>query len=250
MKIYPTRESMMQDTVRDPEGTMSYVTGSGSLFLKVPQGWKEIQLGSLVYLSNNIIPQDEPQAASHMTGATLERVHTVKERLSLVALNQPHTGDMMGLDMADRMCYEQAKAMGLTPNYRAFMSSNRQDLVHVVYPGFRESLPISNLRGDVMFRNWRSIFTGEGAPVKATIPIYSFDGRDVLADPFWPQKSIWHGSTSRGLRVVDKHCETWRADHVSVTGQSSSLSSGLLGQQTRSCSSEFIVLCIETHKNP
>lgn len=63
-----------------------------------------------------------------------------------MALNQPHSGDMMGLDVADRLCYEQAKAMGLPPNYRAFVSSHRQDLVHVVYPGFRETLPITNLR--------------------------------------------------------------------------------------------------------
>lgn len=63
-----------------------------------------------------------------------------------MALNQPHSGDMKGLDVADRMCYEQAKAMGLPANYRAFVSSHRQELVHVVYPGFRETLPITNLR--------------------------------------------------------------------------------------------------------
>ncbi|KAA8580544.1 hypothetical protein FQN60_013502 [Etheostoma spectabile] len=229
LKTFASRESMMQHTARDAEGTLAYVTTTGSLFLKVSQGWKEIQLGSLIYLSNNIIPQDE---------------------LNLVALNQPHSGDMMGLDVADRMCYEQAKAMGLAPNYRAFISSQRQDLVHVVYPGFRETLPVTNLRGDLMFRNWRSVFNGDGGPLDARIPIYSFDGRDVLADPFWPQKSIWHGSTSRGFRVVDKHCETWRADHMSVMGQSSSLTSGLLlGQDTRSCSNQYIILCIETHKN-
>lgn len=67
-------------------------------------------------------------------------------QLNLVALNQPHSGDMMGLDTADRLCYEQARAMGLPPNYRAFISSHRQDLAHVVYPGFRETLPITNLR--------------------------------------------------------------------------------------------------------
>lgn len=130
-----------------------------------------------------------------------------------------------------------------------------------------------------MFSNWKLIFNGDGGPMDARVPIYSFDGRDVLADPFWsvdliriviracccsaiscrvhvlrrplvrPQKSIWHGSTSRGLRAVDKHCETWRADHISVAGQSSSLTSGLLlGQQTRSCSNQYILLCIETHK--
>uniref|UniRef100_A0A3P9H3Q4 Collagenase NC10/endostatin domain-containing protein n=1 Tax=Oryzias latipes TaxID=8090 RepID=A0A3P9H3Q4_ORYLA len=173
-------------------------------------------------------------------------------KLTLVALNQPHSGDMMGLDVADRMCYEQAKAMGLAPNYRAFISSHKQDLVHVVYPGFRETLPVTNLRVwfGLFLSNWRSIFSGNGGSFSPRIPIYSFDGRDVLLDPFWPKKSIWHGSTSRGLRMVDKHCETWRADDLSVTGQSSSLTSGLLlGQQTRSCSNEYIVLCIETHKN-
>ncbi|XP_035474749.2 collagen alpha-1(XVIII) chain isoform X2 [Scophthalmus maximus] len=251
MKMFASRDRMMQQTVKDAEGTLAYVMATGSLFLKVPLGWKEIQLGSLIYHSSNIIPQDEPRVAYQIRGDTMERISSVKERLNLVALNQPHSGDMMGLDVADRMCYEQAKAMGLAPNYRAFVSSHRQDLVHVVYPGFRDTLPVTNLRGDVMFRNWRSIFSGDGGPVNSRIPIYSFDGRDVLADPFWPQKSIWHGSTSRGFRVVDKHCETWRADHVSVTGQSSSLSAGLLlGQQTRSCSHEYIVLCVETHKNP
>ncbi|CAJ1081663.1 collagen alpha-1(XVIII) chain-like isoform X2 [Xyrichtys novacula] len=249
LRTFTTREIMMQHTVRDAEGTLAYVTGTGSLFLKVSSGWKEIQLGSLIYLSNNIIPQDEPRVAYQTRGDTTERVRSRTERLNLVALNQPHSGDMMGLDTADRMCYEQAKAMGLPTNYRAFISSHRQDLVHVVYPGFRETLPVTNLRGDIMFRNWRSIFNGEGGPIRSRIPIYSFDGRDVLADPFWPQKSIWHGSTAGGLRVLDKHCETWRADHVSVMGQSSSLTSGLLlGQQTRSCSNQYIVLCIETHK--
>ncbi|XP_031706024.1 collagen alpha-1(XVIII) chain-like isoform X1 [Anarrhichthys ocellatus] len=250
LKTFASRESMMQHTARDAEGTLMYVTATGSLFLKVSQGWKEIQLSSLIYLSNNIVPQDEPRASYQIRGDTMERIRSVNERLTLVALNQPHSGDMMGLDVADRMCYEQAKAMGLAPNYRAFISSHRQDLVHVVYPSLRETLPVTNLRGDVMFRNWRSIFNGDGGPLDARIPIYSFDGRDVLADPFWPQKSIWHGSTSGGLRVVDKHCETWRADHMSVMGQSSSLTSGLLlGQQTRSCSNQHIVLCIETHKN-
>lgn len=41
-----------------------------------------------------------------------------------------------------------------------------------------------------MFRNWRSIFNGDGGPMDARIPIYSFDGRDVLADPFWSVDSI------------------------------------------------------------
>lgn len=243
---------MMQHTLRDAEGTLAFVSTTSSLFIKVSQGWKEIQLGSLLYLSNNIIPQDEPSnaVAYQIKGPTMERVRSIKDRLTLVALNQPHSGQMLGLDSADRMCYEQAKAMGLTPNYRAFMSSQRQELLHVVYPDSRDTLPVTNLRGDILFRNWRSIFDGDEAPINNRIPIYSFDGRDVLVDPFWPHKHVWHGSTSRGHRVVDKHCENWATDHLSVMGQSSRLSSGLLlGQEPRSCSSPFIVLCIETHKS-
>lgn len=35
---------MMQSTAKDAEGTLSYVTATGGLFLKVSQGWKEIQV--------------------------------------------------------------------------------------------------------------------------------------------------------------------------------------------------------------
>lgn len=44
MKTFSSRESMMQHTARDPEGTLAYITATGSLFLKVSQGWKEIQV--------------------------------------------------------------------------------------------------------------------------------------------------------------------------------------------------------------
>lgn len=34
----------MQQTSRDEEGTLAYIRATGSLFLKVSQGWKEIQV--------------------------------------------------------------------------------------------------------------------------------------------------------------------------------------------------------------
>lgn len=43
---------MMQHTVRDAEGTLMYVTATGSLFLKVSQGWKEIQVLTWASLKN------------------------------------------------------------------------------------------------------------------------------------------------------------------------------------------------------
>lgn len=125
---------MMQQTSRDPEGTMLYVTATGSLYLKVPQGWKEIQvlaqtsksktltrsscpglicallqLSSLIYVSGNIVPQDEvnvaefgsclkmmhvgwityrcnvsfqPQVAHQIRGDTMERISSASGRVS------------------------------------------------------------------------------------------------------------------------------------------------------------------------
>lgn len=63
---------------------------------------------------------------------------------------------------------------------------------------------------------------------------------------FRPQKSIWHGSDSKGRRLTESYCETWRTDDTVVTGQASSLASGkLLEQKSSSCRDTFIVLCIE-----
>ncbi len=61
-----------------------------------------------------------------------------------------------------------------------------------------------------------------------------------------PEKMIWHGSSGRGHRQMDNYCETWRAGDRAVTGLASSLQAGQLLQQTSSsCSSSYIVLCIE-----
>lgn len=57
---------------------------------------------------------------------------------------------------------------------------------------------------------------------------------------------MWHGSTSVGQRHVDNFCETWRVGDRSLAGMASSLQSGsLLQQSSSSCSSGYVVLCIE-----
>lgn len=57
---------------------------------------------------------------------------------------------------------------------------------------------------------------------------------------------MWHGSTDIGQRHVDRFCETWRVGDQTLTGMASSLQSGSLLQQTpSSCSSSYILLCIE-----
>uniref|UniRef100_A0A8C9T2P6 Collagenase NC10/endostatin domain-containing protein n=1 Tax=Scleropages formosus TaxID=113540 RepID=A0A8C9T2P6_SCLFO len=166
--------------------------------------------------------------------------------LHLVALNTPLSGDMRGIRGADFQCYQQARAMGLLSTYRAFLSSHLQDLATVVKKGERFSLPIVNLKGEVLFINWMAIFSGDGGAFEPRVPIYSFDGRNVMTDPSWPQKMVWHGSSAAGIRTTSGYCEAWRAGDAAVTGQASALQSGrLLGQHTRGCSNRFVVLCVE-----
>uniref|UniRef100_A0A8C3RA79 Collagenase NC10/endostatin domain-containing protein n=1 Tax=Cyanoderma ruficeps TaxID=181631 RepID=A0A8C3RA79_9PASS len=162
--------------------------------------------------------------------------------LHLVALNFPLSGDMR----ADFQCFRQAQLAGLTSTYRAFLSSHLQDLATVVRKTDRQHLPIVNLQGETLFNNWESIFDGNGGQFNIHVPIYSFDGRNVMTDSSWPQKIIWHGSTANGIRLVSNYCEAWHTADMGAMGQASPLNTGkLLDQKVYSCNNVFIVLCIE-----
>uniref|UniRef100_A0A3B1ICI2 Collagenase NC10/endostatin domain-containing protein n=1 Tax=Astyanax mexicanus TaxID=7994 RepID=A0A3B1ICI2_ASTMX len=172
VKKYSSLEALKRDSYMEEVGTFALVTDTYKLYLKVSGGWREIQL-------------------------------------RLVALNTPQTGDLGSIHSANRQCRLQAQAMGIRDVYKAFLSHHLQDLSDVVQAPYRTSIPIVNLRGEILFKNWESIFSNHLLP--SGIPLYSFDGRDVMSDPFWPQKAIWHGSSEGGRRLDDKNCESWRA---------------------------------------
>uniref|UniRef100_A0A674JT40 Collagenase NC10/endostatin domain-containing protein n=1 Tax=Terrapene triunguis TaxID=2587831 RepID=A0A674JT40_9SAUR len=179
--------------------------------------------------------------------ATARRVLFVFSfQLHLVALNAPLSGSMRGIRGADFQCFQQARAVGLMGTFRAFLSSRLQDLYSIVRRADRSGVPIVNLQDEVLFNNWEALFSGTEAQFRAGVRILSFDGRDVLRDSAWPQKNVWHGSDTKGHRLTESYCETWRTDDGVVTGQASSLASGkLLEQKVSSCQNTFIVLCIE-----
>ena len=57
---------------------------------------------------------------------------------------------------------------------------------------------------------------------------------------------VWHGSSSGGQRHDDGCCEAWRVGERALTGVAAALAGGVLtAQSSSSCSSAFIVLCIE-----
>jgi len=40
-------------------------------------------------------------------------------------------------------------------------------------------------QGETLFNNWESLFNGNGGHFNIHVPIYSFDGRNVMTDPSW-----------------------------------------------------------------
>lgn len=166
--------------------------------------------------------------------------------LHLVALNTPLSGGMRGIRGADFQCFQQARAVGLAGTFRAFLSSRLQDLYSIVRRADRGSVPIVNLKDEVLSPSWDSLFSGSQGQLQPGARIFSFDGRDVLRHAAWPQKSVWHGSDPSGRRLMESYCETWRTETAGATGQASSLLSGrLLEQKAVSCHNSYIVLCIE-----
>lgn len=182
----------------------------------------------------------------HPTGSPAHTHHDFQPVLHLVALNSPQSGGLRGIRGADFQCFQQARAVGLAGTFRAFLSSRLQDLYSIVRRADRAAVPIVNLRDEVLFPSWEALFSGSEGQLKPGARIFSFDGRDVLQHPAWPQKSVWHGSDPSGRRLTESYCETWRTEARTATGQASSLLAGrLLEQKAAGCHHAFIVLCIE-----
>lgn len=195
------------------------------------------------YYPNSYFPVT-PHRPPYRPPAQDQHQHTAGPGLHLIALNSPQSGAMRGIHRADFLCFSQAQAIGMRGTFRAFLSAKLQDLHSIVRKADRTNLPILNLKDEVVFDSWEDIF--QNGRMKDNVPIYSFDGKNILTDNTWPQKLVWHGSLSSGQRHMDSYCETWRVGEQTLTGMASDLQSGqLLQQTTSSCSSLHIVLCIE-----
>lgn len=121
----------------------------------------------------------------------------------MAALNEPFSGNLQGMRNADLNCHRQARRAGLMGTFRAFLSarfevhfldcfaqfnkknlSRSQNLDSIVKPEDRD-LPITNLKGDVLFNSWNNIFSAQGGFFSQAPRIYSFSGKNVLNDPAW-----------------------------------------------------------------
>jgi hypothetical protein len=102
--------------------------------------------------------------------------------LHLIALNEPMNGNMKGVRGADFECYKQARHAGFTTTFRAFLSSQVQDLNKIVHYSDHQT-PVVNARGHRLFDTWTHIFDDSRLATNASL--LSFSAKNVLNDVAW-----------------------------------------------------------------
>ncbi|XP_055512960.1 uncharacterized protein LOC129710187 [Leucoraja erinacea] len=238
-------ELMLKAAPVIPEGSLVYVTEGSKVFVRLPNGWSKLCLEDFFPGMASDDPAVSVEVADIAPSPVPSNVIHQGSVLHLVALNTPVTGEIDGIRGVDLQCFQQAQEAGLQGTFRAFLTSRTQDLISIVKRSDRASMPVANLKGEVLFYNWNSLFTGSGARFNPKVPIYSFRGQNVMTDASWPRKLVWHGSNTRGIRAADNYCNEWRGGYGAKGLATSLLNGKLLEQQSYSCISSFIVLCIE-----
>ncbi|XP_069762922.1 collagen alpha-1(XVIII) chain-like isoform X2 [Narcine bancroftii] len=243
--VFKNVELMLKSTTLIPEGSLVYVIEGSKVFIRLLNGWSKLCLEDFV----PGIASDDPAVSIKMDDISPSKVprNIIHQGpvLHMVALNTPLTGKIAGIQGADLQCFQQAQEARLQGTFRAFLTSRNQDLISIVKRSDRAAVPITNLKGEILFYNWNSLFRGSGAAFNTKVPIYSFRGQDVMADASWPHKLVWHGSNMHGIRAADNYCNEWRKENGAM-GLATSLAKGkLLEQRPYSCTNSFIVLCIE-----
>jgi collagen type XVIII alpha len=241
--VYKDLEALLQVSYNLPVGMLAYVTGQESIYLRVRDGWRTIQLGQ--FIPNQQVEPNITEApnANIIPAPSISLTGPV---LRMVALDKPMGGSMRGIRGADYECHRQARRSGLSGTYRAFLSSDTQNLNSIIYYSKDRQIPVVNSRNQVLFGSWNEIVNGSGASFNGGSTIYSFDGRDIMADGNWPQKIIWHGSNAKGEFIDNKLCNKWHSGSSEDMGRASSLlTHKLIDQEEYTCSNAFIVLCIE-----
>uniref|UniRef100_A0A8C3T657 Collagen alpha-1(XVIII) chain n=1 Tax=Chelydra serpentina TaxID=8475 RepID=A0A8C3T657_CHESE len=247
--VFKSKELMFKSSSSVPEGSLVYVRDENSAFIRTPRGWSKLLLED----SDSILAGDDPSVSTEhhqvpkegsqaATGILPTSITLRVPSLRLVALNSPLPGNMNGLSGADLQCHRQSQEAQLASTFRAFLSSPTQNLASIVRRTDR-ALPVVNLKGQLLAKTWNSLF-GAARFNSLRFPIYTFDGRNVLTDPSWAHKVIWHGSSRRGHRAPKEDCQGWRASLAE--GFASPLTEGkLLAEQRRDCSDSLVVLCME-----
>ncbi|XP_050545563.1 collagen alpha-1(XVIII) chain-like isoform X2 [Daktulosphaira vitifoliae] len=254
---FQNKKLLLSTTERTQVGTIAFIIEEEALLVRVSLGWQYISLGSLITGAETIPTNIPLPTRAPLESSNLVHSHPVKENpvwhpkmLRVAALNEPYSGNMHGVQSVDYSCYRQSRRAGLHGAFKAFLSSRNNNLKTIVHESDRD-LPLVNIKGDVLFNSWKDVFTENGEFLSHQPKIYSFNGKNVLTDFSWPQKVIWHGSTTSGNDASDNNCDSWNSESIDKQGFGSSLvprmslQPKLLDQSIYDCRNFFVILCVE-----
>ncbi len=110
---------------------------------------------------------------------------TQNTTLRLIALNDPWSGNMNGIQFINFQCQREAYRSGVSGLFRAFLSSpkDRMELSSIVKNPYDI---IVNLKNETLYSNWGSIFKRtKFMENDAEKNLYSFNGKNVIFDEHW-----------------------------------------------------------------
>jgi len=256
-----------------PTGSLVLISSTDEMYVRAITGWLQLATSKSIASTNPENPLEAAVAGPNIQGGlvvvesmptpsmldrrlidghlAIPKAGVVVERpyLLLMALNHPMSGNMGSVSGADRLCFDQANELHLDGGtFRAFLSDRYLGINRLVSRKYTH-LPIANIKGERIFDSYLSITNTSGyAAFNPSIPIYSFNLRDVRLDNTWPIKKIWHGSHAHGeVHRAGHPCKNWRSDNAAKKATAASIMSftPALNEEFVRCDKHLITLCIQ-----
>jgi len=230
--IYRSDQEIYDDEVFVDMGTLAFSLDSERMFLRSSDGWRLMTAAG----KKAVLQFSGTRGTTNKQEASVQ--FRSKRKIHLVALNEPHSGNMKGIDGADSMCKRQAAAAKFHKpgNFHALLYTSKRELETLVVESDHDS-PLVNLRGQLIYKTYDELLEKQPA---YNVPILAFNDKDVFENKeTWARHIFWHGSEGDA-------CENWTSDEPQELAFASALENGaFLGGKEYSCSTKNIVLCIE-----
>lgn len=254
-RIYSSFSELNDNFDQAPIGAFGFVLNSQKLLVRTETGWSPLILGTpmappcvncdernLSKLPANPTPKPAARIPHNYFPPDPSKTCHNLPHLKLVALDKPYFGGLGGIQNADFNCFRKSRTSGLPGTYRAFLSSNNQDLNKIVSEKSRSNIPICNLKEELLFNSWDDLINNYGN-LHPNSRILTFEGRDISKYNY--PEYIWHGSTVDGIRDSAGYCDSWRHSNNRNVGRVSRIQNrNLLGESSLRCDEQAFILCI------